>query len=949
MRLVSRLSLMAVSLAFFTACSSDDTPPTQQATPTIAVAATTSSATAARGASASYPITITRGGGYTGNVDLAATGVPTGVTATFTPATLTSGVTASTLTLAVGPTAAAGTNTITVTASGSGVTAQQTTVTLTVPTPAITLVSGSATASVVQGATTTIPVTVTRTNGFTGPIDIAVTGLPAGITAAPLSIADGATTGTLTLTATSAAAATTTPVNITLTASGTGVTAQTATVALSVAAAATPGFTLTAAPAALSATAGQGGTSTVTLARTGNFTGDIALTVTGAPAGVTATLSPATLTGTGATSTLTIASTGATVPGTYNLTVRGNSAGQTERTAVVAFTVNAAPGITVALAPAALTVVQGANATSTITLARVGGLTGDIALTATGAPAGSTVTFAPATATGTATSSVLTFNAGAATVPGTYNIVVTGTGPGGTVTGTSTLAVTVTSAQGVTVGATNASIAQGATGTSTLTLTRTGGFAGAATFAVTGLPNGVTTSFAPNGTTGNTSTLTINVPNTVATGTYTGTITTTAAGVTVPNATFTLTVTTPPVGGTVGYRFCAQNFLPVFFAYRNGTSGQWLPVSAGANNTYTFTFTGNIGAVAYGQPNAAGGVDMTVIYLTAAEVTTYANNACVTNPATRSVSGTIAGLANTTTPPFTTQTALVNVGTGAAASVSASGAFTAANATDGTVDVVAVRTSQTLGGTGVTIVPDRVIVRRNVNTATGLGAVYDFGSAEAVATASATYTVNNLGSDQLTVINSLTTPNGGSGTFIAPLAVSGNTATVYGVPSSLTSAGDFQRTFVSGVNTSGGVTNIRGVFQFNRDLAARTVTLGDPLVAAAFTPTTLQPYLRIRVQGNWQAEYGDLVSAVFTQGSGTTPVRSWTIYASRGYLGANLNTYDFEIPDLTGVAGFNNSWGLVSGNPTTYTLTAYNGFTGISTASEGSTFKFASRNGTLNF
>ncbi len=948
MRLVTRLSALTVSLAFFAACSSDDTPPTQQQTPTIAVAATTASATAARGASASYPITITRGGGYTGAVTLAATGVPTGVTATFTPSNLGTGVTASTLSLAVGPTAAPGTSTITVTASGSGVTAQQTTVTLTVPTPAITLVAGANTATIVQSATTTIPVTVTRTNGFTGPIDVAVTGLPAGITAGPLSIADGATTGTLTLTASAAAVASATPVNITLTASGTGVTAQTATVALTVNAAATPGFTLTAAPAALSATAGQGGTSTVTLARTGGFAGNIALTVEGAPAGVTATLNPTSLTGTATTSTLTLASTGATVPGTYNLTVRGTSAGQTDRTAVVAFTVNAAPGITVALAPAALSVVQGANATSTITLARVGGLTGDIALTATGLPTGATIAFAPATVTGTTTTSVATLTAGAATPAGTYNVVITGTGTGGVV-GTQTLAFTVTSAQGITVAATNASAAQGATGTSTLTLTRTGGFAGAATFAVTGLPNGVTTSFAPNGTTGNTSTLTITVPNTVPTGTYTGTITTTASGVTVPNATFTLTVTTPPIGGTVGYRFCAQNVLPVFFAYRNGTSGTWQPVSAGANNTYTFTFTGNTGAVAFGQPNAAGGVDMTVLYLTAAEVTTYANNACVSNPATRSVTGTVAGLTSTTTPQVTSQSALVNAGTGTAASVTANGNFTIANATDGTVDVVAVRSTQTLGQTGVTIVPDRVIVRRAQNTATGLGAVYDFGSAEAVVPASATYTVNNVGGDVLTVTNAFTTTNGGSGSFSAPFAVSGNTATVYGVPSSLTASGDFQRTLVSAINTSGAVSGIRTVFQFNRDIAARTVTLGDPLLAPAFTPSVLQPYLRIRVQGNWQSEYGDLVSTVFSQGGGSTAIRSWTILASRGYLGASLNTFDFEIPDLTGVAGFNNSWGLVSGTPTSYVVSAYNGFQGISTATEGSAFKVAARAGTLNF
>ena len=77
MRLVSRLSVMALSLGALAACSSKDstTPPTQ----TISVSASPSSATAARGATATIPITLTRTGSYTGTVSLSATGLPTGV------------------------------------------------------------------------------------------------------------------------------------------------------------------------------------------------------------------------------------------------------------------------------------------------------------------------------------------------------------------------------------------------------------------------------------------------------------------------------------------------------------------------------------------------------------------------------------------------------------------------------------------------------------------------------------------------------------------------------------------------------------------------------------------------------------------------------------------------------------------------------------------------------
>ncbi|GAA1236276.1 hypothetical protein GCM10009665_28050 [Kitasatospora nipponensis] len=54
----------------------------------------------------------------------------------------------------------------------------------------------------------------------------------------------------------------------------------------------------------------------------------MALTVSGAPAGVTATLSPASVTA-GASSTLSIATTAATAPGSYPLTVTGTAASGT--------------------------------------------------------------------------------------------------------------------------------------------------------------------------------------------------------------------------------------------------------------------------------------------------------------------------------------------------------------------------------------------------------------------------------------------------------------------------------------------------------------------------------------------------------------------------------------------------------------------------------------------
>ena len=62
---------------------------------------------------------------------------------------------------------------------------------------------------------------------------------------------------------------------------------------------------------------------TVTVARTGGFTGDVTFALENAPAGMTATVTPTTVTGN--TATVTIATTAATAVGVYQVQLRGTS------------------------------------------------------------------------------------------------------------------------------------------------------------------------------------------------------------------------------------------------------------------------------------------------------------------------------------------------------------------------------------------------------------------------------------------------------------------------------------------------------------------------------------------------------------------------------------------------------------------------------------------------
>jgi kumamolisin len=92
-------------------------------------------------------------------------------------------------------------------------------------------------------------------------------------------------------------------------------------------------------------------------------------------------------------------------------------------------------------------------------------------------------------------------------------------------------------------------IAQGANGTSTITVTDQGGFSGAVTLAASGLPSGVTASFSPNPAS-TTSVLTLSASATAATGTVTVTIEGTSGSLTA-TTTVSLTVTASGGGGAV--------------------------------------------------------------------------------------------------------------------------------------------------------------------------------------------------------------------------------------------------------------------------------------------------------------------------------------------------------------------------------------------------------------
>lgn len=68
------------------------------------------------------------------------------------------------------------------------------------PTPGFTFSLSPSTLTIVIGESGDYTVTVARTDGFTGPVSVAIDNPPSGVSVTPTTIEAGSTTGTLTLT-----------------------------------------------------------------------------------------------------------------------------------------------------------------------------------------------------------------------------------------------------------------------------------------------------------------------------------------------------------------------------------------------------------------------------------------------------------------------------------------------------------------------------------------------------------------------------------------------------------------------------------------------------------------------------------------------------------------------------------------------------------------------------
>jgi len=512
-------------------------------------------------------LSVTPVSGFTGTVGLAVTGLPAGVTASFSPASpvlsSTSAV-SSTLTFAVGTTAAAGTYPLTITGL-SGKVSSTATLTFSVLAPSFTLTPASTAVTVVKPGSATAIIAIGAVNGFTGSVALTASGLPTGVTAT-FSAATSTGTSVMTFTAGSTA------VNGTYSIAVNGVSGSlkaTTSLALTVG---TPSFTLTPSSAALTLNRPSSGTSTIAIGAVDGFTGSVALKVGTLPTGITASFGAAGST-TGNVLALTAGSTAAA--GVYPITITGTSGTLTASTTVTVTVV--LPKFTLTPSTAAITISRPNSESSMIAIGASGGFTGSVALTTGTMPAGLTAAFSTSSAT---QGIVFTATASSTAAAGVYPITINGVS--GSLTASTVVTVTVVIPSfTLTPSAATVTISRPGSGTSTIAVGAVNGFTGSVQMSIGTLPAGVTATWGA----GSGNLLTIAASSTAASGMFPVTVTG-VSGTLKATATVSVTVLAPSF---------TLAFTPASLAVpRGGSSAGTLAIGAvnGFSSTVTLTATG---------------------------------------------------------------------------------------------------------------------------------------------------------------------------------------------------------------------------------------------------------------------------------------------------------------------------------------------------------------------
>jgi uncharacterized repeat protein (TIGR01451 family) len=384
-----------------------------------------------------YTITVKADKGFSSDVFLSVSGLPAGASASFdkNPLPITG---EAKMNITTSESTPPGIYTLTITGT-SGDKSHTVDVILEIkakpPEPDFTIGATPSSREITQGESTSYTVNLTGLNDFNSPVNLSISGLPAGaggtftvnpVTPAPngesvLNISTAVTTpaGTYTLTVTGEG----------------GGKNHSAVVTLKVnEKPAEPDFSIHAAPPNQTITQGEATSYTITITGLNGFNSPVNLSVSGLPAGAggTFTVNPLTPTPSGE-SILNIVTTASTPAGTYALTITGKGGGK-NHSDYVTLEIKAKPlepDFTITALPASREIKQGETTSYTITLTGLNGFNLPVNFSVSGLPTGAGGTFSMNPLTPAPTGeSVLNIVTTRSVPAGTYSLTITGEGGG---------------------------------------------------------------------------------------------------------------------------------------------------------------------------------------------------------------------------------------------------------------------------------------------------------------------------------------------------------------------------------------------------------------------------------------------------------------------------------------------------------------------------------------
>ena len=382
--------------------------------------------------------------------------------------------------------------------------------------------------------------------------------------------------------------------------------------------------------------------------------------------------------------------------------------------------------------------------------------------------------------------------------------------------------------------------------------------------------------------------------------------------------------------GPLTLDFCSTE-APIFFAYQND-GGDWTRINGTADHSFTFDATER---VAIATTFDRGDEMLTDIYFaTRTELLPMSDKACIEILGAKTVNGTVTGVG-------ASDSAVVTMGGAETSVLPPPNTWTLTDVPAGPQDLVAHREVATIDG----IVPDRVIIRRAQNpTNNATLPTLDFGTTTSEALTVNLLSISGLASGEDNYLDVFFQTALGTDHYLyaAPF-FSTNSQPIYGVPASLTQAGDLHQVRLEARAASND--RYRVVTRWYRDPANQSLLLGPALNTPSITSLGTSPYLRLRASLQAQSEYDSFATAYFIQEENGELFSVFVTHTS-GYHGGAPATWVLDIPPDLDDAGWPNSAWLLTGFGTQWFVEAIDGsltdFIGATTT-ENSTIRWAGR------